>query len=78
MEGHSVLMCFDKGCRSSEVSTTEGAIEVNLAIFTVSWDLQDLSIGVGEQESEPRYAGNGGMNIVADYICRYASTTFEQ
>ena len=78
LEGHSVLMCFDKGCRSSEVSTTEGAFEVNLAIFIVSWGLQDQSIGAGEQESEPWYAGNGGMNIVADYIYPYASTTFEQ
>ena len=58
LEGHSVLMCFDKGCRSSEVSTTEGAFEVNLAIFTASWDLQDLSVGVGEQGSEPWYVGN--------------------
>ena len=32
--------------------------EVNLVIFTISWDLQDLSIGVGEQGSEPWYAGN--------------------
>lgn len=58
LEGHFVLMCFDKGCRSSEVSTTEGAFEVNLVIFTALWDLQDLSIGVGEQGTEPWYAGN--------------------
>ena len=58
LEGHSVLMCFDKGCRPSEVSTTEGAFEVNLVIFIALCDLQDLSIGVGEQGTEPWYAGN--------------------
>ncbi|KAJ9678650.1 hypothetical protein PVL29_020738 [Vitis rotundifolia] len=45
-------MHFSGGCRSSEVSTTEEASEVNLAVSTVPWDLQDPSIGVGEPESE--------------------------
>ncbi|KAJ9678645.1 hypothetical protein PVL29_020733 [Vitis rotundifolia] len=46
-------MHFSGGCRSSEVSTTEEAFEVNLAVSIVPWDLQDPSIGVGEPESEP-------------------------